>query len=100
GGDEVGGLGGGDVFEHHLQGREVARHLGEHPVDEHGLAVENVHCGIGDLAVHQQRHADRLHALQHGIDLGNVGDAVGRVGGGVGGIELGGGEHLLLEPAR
>ncbi|WP_370540573.1 hypothetical protein [Azospirillum sp. INR13] len=40
------------------------------------------------------------HPLQHRGDAGDVGDAMGAVGGGVGGIELGGGEHPVLEALR
>ena len=68
-------------------------------LDEHGLAVENVDLGIDVLAVHQERHVDLFHALQHAHDLAVVGDAGGRVGGGVGGIELHPGEHAVLEAA-
>ena len=73
--------------------------LGEVALDEHGLAVEDVDLGIDVLAVHQERHADLLHPLQHVHDLAIVGDARGRVGGGIGGIELHAGEHAVLEAA-
>jgi hypothetical protein len=35
-------------------------------VDEHRFAVEDVDIGIGDFAVDEQRHSDRLHPLQRG----------------------------------
>ena len=38
-------------------------------LDEHGLAVEHIDFGACGLAVHEQRHAALLHALEHGIGL-------------------------------
>ena len=45
--------------------------------------------GCDILAMHQQRNAVLGHRRQHAVDLVDRGDAVGRIGGGVGGIELG-----------
>ena len=36
----------------------------QHALDEHRLAVEDVDRRIGDLAMHQQRQAERFHARQ------------------------------------
>ena len=41
---------------------------GEDAIDEHGLAVENVDLGIGDLAMDEQGHADPLHRLQRRLE--------------------------------
>ena len=70
------------------------------PFDEYGLAVENVHLGIGHLAMDEQGHADPLHRLQRRPDIGDVGHAQGAVGGGVGRIELARREIAFLEAAR
>ena len=98
--DEGHRLGGGDMLEDDLQRREVADQPGEHALDEHRLAVEDVDLRIGDLAMDQQRHADPLHRLQRRAERGDVGDAVRGVGGGVGGIELGRRQDARLEAAR
>ena len=37
----------------------------QHPLDEDRLAVEDVDLGVGHLAVHAERQADRRHPLQH-----------------------------------
>ena len=47
-----------------------------------------------------QHHADRLHPLQRRIDVADVGDAAGAVGGRAGRIELGRDPHAFLEAAR
>ena len=63
--DEIGGLGGGDMLEHDLQRGEIAHQRGEHALDEHRLAVEDVDLAVGHFAMDQQRHADPLHRLEH-----------------------------------
>ena len=40
----------------------------QHAVEEGRLAVEDVHLGVGDLAMHAERQADRGHPLQHRHD--------------------------------
>ena len=85
------------MLQDEAQARELPRPLGEIALDEHGLAVEDVDVGIDVLAVHQERHADLFHALQHRHDLAIVGHSRGRIGGGIGGIELHAGEHAILE---
>ena len=72
----------------------------QHLVEEHRLAVEDVDLGIGDLAMDQQRHAGLLHRLEAAGDGVHRGDAVRRVGRGMGGIELGGDPHALVLAAR
>ncbi|MCY1355917.1 hypothetical protein D9M69_423550 [compost metagenome] len=88
--DELRGVAGGDVLEHHLQGREALDHAGEMLVDEALLAVEHVDLGAGHLAVHQQRQADFGHGFQHREDVVDAGHAGIGVGGGAGRIQLGG----------
>jgi len=59
----------------------------------------DVDLRIHVLAVHQERHADLFHPLQHAHDFAMVGDARGRIGGGMRRIELHSSEHALLEAA-
>ena len=87
------------VLQDEAQAGELLHPLGQIALDEHRLAVEDVDLGIDVLAVHQERHADLFHALQHAHDLLVVGDAGGRIGGGVGRIELHAGEHAVAEAA-
>ena len=68
-------VGGGDVLERDRQLRQRLAQRHQHPLQEHRLAIEDVDIGIGDLAVHAQRHAVRRHGLQHRHDAGDVGDA-------------------------
>ncbi len=63
------------------------------------LAVEDIDLGIDILAVHQERHVDLFHALQHAHDLLVVGDAGRRIGGGIRRIELHAGEHAFAKAA-
>ncbi len=74
---------------------EIADDAAKRPLDEHRLAVEHVDIGVSHLAVDQQRHARALHRGQHRGQRGHVGHAMRRSGGGMRGIELGGGEHAL-----
>ena len=87
------------VLQDEAQAGELLHPLRQIALDEHRLAVEDVDLGIDVLAVHQERHADLFHALQHAHDLLVVGDAGGRIGGGVGRIELHAGEHAVAEAA-
>jgi hypothetical protein len=87
------------VLQDEAQAGELPDPFRQIALDEHGLAVEDVDLGVDVLAVHQERHADLFHPLQHAHDLAVVGDAGGRVGGGVGRIELDSGEHAFLEAA-
>ena len=52
----------------------------EHPLDERGLAVEDVDLVVGHLAVHAERQADRRHPLQHRHHLPDRVHAARRVG--------------------
>jgi hypothetical protein len=60
----------------------------QHGIDEHRLAIEDVHRRIGHLAMHQQRHAELLHARQRRRAFLQVADAGIRIGRGAGRIEL------------
>ena len=91
---------GRDVLEHDAQFGHAAAQRVEHPLDEHRLAVEDVDLGVGHLAVDQQRHAERRHALQHRHDPVDIGDAVRRVRRRVRRVELDRREHALLIAAR
>ena len=68
---------------------------GQHPLDEHRLAIEDVDLGVGDLAVDQQRHADALEGLKHRGDGADRAHAGIRVGGGASRVQLDGGQHAL-----
>ena len=92
GGNEVRRVGGGDVLEHHLQARMALEQGDELLLDEDRLAIKDVDGWIGDLAVDQQRHANPLHRLQDGLDVGEIAHPGIGVGGRAGGVELGGGE--------
>jgi len=63
------------------------------------LAVEDVDGGIDILAVHEKAHADLFHARQHRLDLAVIDEAGGRIGGGIGRIELHAREDALAEAA-
>ena len=71
------------MLQDHAQAGELLRPFRQIALDEHRLAVEDVDLGIDVLAVHQERHVDLFHALQHAHDLAIVGDAGGRIGRGV-----------------
>ena len=78
----------GDMFHHHAQTGDAAAQRVKDGVDEHGLAVENIHRGIGDFAVQAQGQADFGHFLQHSLNLGEILHAGMRIGGGPGGVKL------------
>ncbi len=98
--DEIDRVAGGDVLEHDLEAGQALHQRRQHAFDEARLAVEHVDLGVGDLAMDEKRHADGLHALQHRHDTRDIGHAHGRIGRGIGGVELGRGEHALLEALR
>ena len=50
------------MLHHDAEAGDVAADRVEHAVDEHGLAVEDVDGGVGDLAVDEERQADLGHA--------------------------------------
>jgi len=77
-----------EVLEHHLESRQALEQRGEHALDEAFLAIEHIHVGIRDFAVHQEWQADLRHAFQHGeygFDRTHSGVRVSR---GAGRIEL------------
>ena len=86
--DELHALPRGDVLEHQAQPREALQERCQHALDEDPLAVEDVHLGVGRLAVHQQRQAGFLHARQHLMALADVRHAGIRMGGGPGRVVL------------
>lgn len=87
------------MLQNDLERREIADQRREDAFDEHGFAIEDVDIAIGYFAVDQQRHPDPLHRFQQPGELADIGDAVGGVGGGMGGIELAGSEHALFVAA-
>src|SRR3546814_3219094 len=58
GADELHRVIGGDVFEHQLERGKVGQQRAQYALDEYRFAVEDIDIGVGDLAVHQQRHAE------------------------------------------
>ena len=92
--DVLGRLAGGDVLEHDLQLRQPGTQRNHHAVNEDGLTVEDVHLGIGDLAVHQQRHAGLGHGFQHRNHPVDGAHARVGIGGGAGRIELDSCHHV------
>ncbi len=98
--DELRRLCGGDMFKDDLELGEGADERFQRALDEHRLAVEDIDVMVGDLAVDQQRHADALHPLEHAHDVGDVGHAMRAAGGGMRGVEFGGGKHALSMAAR
>ena len=88
GADEIDGVAGGDVFQHHAQGRKFFTQRQQVTLDEDALAIEDVDRRIGDLAVHQQRQLMFLHRLQHGIDVRQIAHTRLRIGGGAGRVIL------------
>ena len=87
-GDKLRGLLGGDVFHHDFEFGEVAPKGYEVALNEHRLAVKQVHRRVGDFAMHQQQQAMALHGLQGGADFAQIGHARIAVGGGTGRVEL------------
>ena len=73
---EIDALLGGQMLQDHPQARKRLRHRDQLALDEDGLAVEDVDVGIDILAMHEERHVDLFHALQHAVDLLEVGHAV------------------------
>ncbi len=88
--DELHGIGGGDVFEHHFECRETLDHAAHVFVDKDFLAIEHVDVAAGHFAVDQQRHANFGHRFEHREDLVDTGHAGVGVGGGAGRVQLGG----------
>ena len=87
------------MLQDHAQAGKLLHPFGQILVDERRLAVENVDRRIGVLAVHQKRHVDLFHALEHAHDFVVIGDAGRRIGGGVGRIEFHAGEHAVAKAA-
>ena len=53
GADELHGIGGGDMFQHHTQGRETCCDWRQVSINEDLFPIENVDITISDLAVNQ-----------------------------------------------
>ncbi len=77
--NERGGLGRGDVLQHDLELGKSAAQSDEMPLDEHRLAVEHIHLGVGHFAVNQQRHPDLLHGVERRIDALEFGHSAVRI---------------------
>ena len=92
---EVGGIGRGDVLQHHLQARVATQKGLQVPLDEHRLAIKDVDLRVGDLAVDEQGQTDPLQRFEHRAELGEVAHAGGGIGGGIGGVELAGTEDAF-----
>lgn len=88
--DELHGIGGSDVLEHHLEGREALDHSPHVFIDEDLLAIEDIDITMGHFAMDQQRQADFSHGFQDWEDLVDAGHARVRVGSGAGRVQLGG----------
>ena len=79
--DELHGVTGGDVLEHHFQGWEARGDATQLLVDEVFLTIEDIDLAARDLAVDQQRQADLRHGFQHAEDVVDGGHAGSGVGG-------------------
>ena len=97
GAHEIDGVSGGDVLEDDLELWEAVDQRAQHRVDKDSFAVEDVDLAMDHLAVDEQGHADRLHALEDRVDLADVADPSVRVGGRARGVELAGGEGAVLK---
>ena len=95
----LGGIFGGDMLKDHLQsGQALAQRL-HHGFNKARFAIEYINLGVGDFPMYQQRHPQFFHPLQHRHNGVGAGDAVAGVGGGVGRVELGGGEYAFVKAA-
>ncbi len=83
-----GGIGSGDVFHHDAQAGHGCAQRFQHPLDEHGLAVENVDIWVRHLAVDAQRKTDFGHAFQHRHNTGDIAHTGIGIGGGSGWVKL------------
>ena len=52
----------------------------EHPLDEHRLAIINVHRRIGHFSMHAKRHIDLAYLFEHRIDRLDAADTAVRIG--------------------
>ena len=68
-GDKIDAILGRKMLQRHAQTGELLDPFRQPAIDERGLAVENVDVRADLLAVHEERHADLLHALQHAHDI-------------------------------
>ena len=59
----VGGVFGGDVFEHNLEFRKITAQRNQLRLNEGGFAVKQIDVAAGHFAMHQQQHAHLLHRL-------------------------------------
>ena len=70
--DKGGGLRSGDVLEYRLQAREIGGDARIDALDEHRLAIEDVHLRRRHLAVHAQRKPVVRHRLERAGELRGV----------------------------
>ena len=96
-GHEIGRIGCRDVLEHHLQARVPLYQRFQVPLDEYGFAIKDVDRRIGHFPVDQQGHADPLHGFKDWGDPVDGRHPSGRIGGGVGWVELAGRQHPRVE---
>ena len=78
---EVDRLGGGDVFEYDFEPGQAFQQRTQNRVDVTRLPVEDIHAGIGHLAMDQQRQPDfsqRLKRREDPVDMSDAGFAMGR----------------------
>jgi hypothetical protein len=85
----------GGVLDHHLETGMTLKQRQQAVLHERRLPIEDIDLGIGGFAVDQHRHPDLFHALQHRRQRRDIGDAMMRVGGGAGGIQLRRDPHAL-----
>ncbi|MNO89275.1 hypothetical protein D3C76_807540 [compost metagenome] len=73
--DELRGIAGGDVLEHHLERREAFDHATHVFVDEALFAIEDIDLATRHFTVHQQWHADFGQRFDGGEDVVDAGHA-------------------------
>ena len=59
----VGGVFGGDVFEHNFEFRKITAQRNQLRLNEGGFAVKQIDVAAGHFTMHQQQHAHLLHRL-------------------------------------
>src|SRR5580698_8218449 len=87
------------MLEDEAQTGELLHPFRQVPVDESLLTIENIDVRVGVLAMHQERHVDLFHALQHGHDFFIIGDAGRRIGRGIGRVKFYAGEQPVAKAA-
>ena len=83
------------MFHHHTQAWGGLADRIQHPVDKHGLTVEDIDVVVGDFAVGAERQANLGHLFKHRTHLVKIGHTGGGVGGRPCRVKL----HRLDQPA-